>query len=230
MKRSCWGLVLVLVLMAGITGCGGSNRDNHDDFDVSADLAAYYPLNGNANDVVGSNDPSAVGSTVSYTQDRFGNANSACLLDGTANGLISFSTITLDSGNGFALSLWLKNDSTKSNGHLVYSSVLDIYQDNTTTIGFTITSGTPVITVEHGFNENQWTHLVVTFNKNSGTGALYINGSRVGSQDASTIPSSINLNGFTIGTYWKGAIDDVRLYAKVLTDDEILQLYQYHNS
>jgi len=45
-------------------------------------LIAYYPFNGNANDESGYSNNGTVQGGVTWTSDRFGNTNSAALLDG----------------------------------------------------------------------------------------------------------------------------------------------------
>ncbi len=57
---------------------------------LNAGLVAYYPFNGNANDVVGTNNGIVYGG-VTPTQDRFGNPSSACHFDG-ATGYIWIGT------------------------------------------------------------------------------------------------------------------------------------------
>jgi len=70
-------------------------------------LVAYYPFDGNANDVSGNgNDGTVYGA--SLTEDRFGNANGAYSFDG--NDYIQFNTPVQDSTPPYFVALWLKYD------------------------------------------------------------------------------------------------------------------------
>ena len=78
--------------------------------------------------------------------------------------------------------------------------------------------------------KNQWYHIAAVYNGLNNTLSLYINGEKVAT--TSEVGSSLNPNsyGFTIGrsanfydtdTYFKGFIDEVRVFNKSLSSDEI---------
>lgn len=79
-----------------------------------------------------------------------------------------------------------------------------------------------------------WQHVAVTFNR-SGNMTRYLNGVQTGTADSITTVSSLvdNTNEFRIGARdatgdelpFKGAIDDVRVYNRVLSASEVKQLY-----
>ena len=74
---------------------------------------------------------------------------------------------------------------------------------------------------------NQW--VLVTIERNAGTWYLYVNGNLVVT-GGTTSPSSATTK-LTIGTasadYFPGSIDDVRIYNRALSADEILDLYNF---
>jgi hypothetical protein len=84
-------------------------------------------------------------------------------------------------------------------------------------------------------NLNKWTHVVGVF-KSSESAILYIDGVSV-SFDTSSVPSEIVNGGIfnirigsradnTIQGPWRGSIDEVRIYDRALSTDEITELYQ----
>nr|WP_320133180.1 LamG-like jellyroll fold domain-containing protein [uncultured Holophaga sp.] len=80
---------------------------------------------------------------------------------------------------------------------------------------------------------NQWTHLALTYDASTGVVCLWANGAQVYTfTGAGTIASSAPAGeGLRIGSrqangsYFQGVIDEVRLYDRVLTDDEVSALY-----
>ncbi len=79
---------------------------------------------------------------------------------------------------------------------------------------------------------DQWTHVVVMFNRDEGKVKVYLNGKNDGERDISNVTgavdptSSLNIGYYNGGTYeFRGLIDDVRVYNRALTPDEIKRLY-----
>ena len=84
---------------------------------------------------------------------------------------------------------------------------------------------------QHTPQNNEWEHYVVIYN--SGVDAsLYVNG-----QFNSKVSTSLNLltnpigmiGNWKGGNYWSGAIDDVRIYDRALSESEIKSLYDTYN-
>lgn len=82
-------------------------------------------------------------------------------------------------------------------------------------------------------NLNQWTHVVGIF-RPSQHARIYVNGVMV-AQDATGVPAAI---GYQTGTnlrmgtraddnasWWQGGIDEVRIYDRALSDQEVLDLF-----
>lgn len=74
---------------------------------VKGNLLAYYPFNGNANDLSGNNRNGMVNSVQSVS-DRNGNTNSAFLFDGVSSSIKILNDIGLNTQNAFALNFWMK--------------------------------------------------------------------------------------------------------------------------
>lgn len=77
----------------------------------------------------------------------------------------------------------------------------------------------------------RWYHLVGVRDAQAGTIALYVDGQKVGQQDACYAPGSTGntvigrgqFNGDKVD-YLNGAVDDVRLFDRALTSQEVAQL------
>jgi hypothetical protein len=77
--------------------------------DLTSGLIAYYPFNGNANDESGSI-PANNGLPIeaALTTDRFGNPNSAYILDGLNDYIKTNQPLTFNDQNVFSAVLWVK--------------------------------------------------------------------------------------------------------------------------
>lgn len=76
---------------------------------------------------------------------------------------------------------------------------------------------------------NEWHHIAYVFDRNNNIKNIYIDGklsNDVNTGDASKlIPSVINKDTY-FGVRFKGYLDDIRIYATALTEEEILDLYE----
>jgi PKD repeat protein len=91
--------IVLLILLVPLLTTGQVNLSNG--------LVAYYPFNGNANDVSGNgNNPSDV--KVSFIKDRLGKANSACRFDGKTNYIRIPDAPSLHFKKGMTISAWVK--------------------------------------------------------------------------------------------------------------------------
>lgn len=70
-------------------------------------LRAYYPFTGNANDVSGNNNNPSF-NNASLTPDRFGNANSAYLFNGTNNYIRIPNSSSLNMAGPMSIAMWIK--------------------------------------------------------------------------------------------------------------------------
>lgn len=215
--------------------------------DITSGLVAYYPFNGNAADEsTNSNDGTVTGATL--TVDRFGNANCAYSFDGIDD--------YVNIGNSvkpslpFSISLWvkytgdggglIKNDRFSSNAY--YNGFL-IHTGSTGALEFVIGSGyaSPNTRKSAGTDENcllndeKWYHIVAIA-KSASDMHIYINTadksvSYYGS--GTTITYSTNDGVIASGNdasgadrFYKGLIDDMRIYNRALSSDEVTALYQ----
>jgi hypothetical protein len=74
-----------------------------------------------------------------------------------------------------------------------------------------------------------WHHFVGTYDPSIGT-RVYLDGNLVGSNDPSgeithSRKYSLNIGRYSGGVYFKGKIDEVRIYNRALSAEEVLTLY-----
>ena len=87
-------------------------------------LVAYYPFDGNANDVSGNGYNGTPSGGVTFTADRFGNPNSAVSFDGIS-GLITTPQLNFGANTTtVSVSLWLKANGP-TGGPAIYYLAID---------------------------------------------------------------------------------------------------------
>jgi hypothetical protein len=84
------------------------------------------------------------------------------------------------------------------------------------------------ITSPTSLSANAWTHILTTFTGTTGT--IYINGvlnttTNFGSIAMDSNTSSLGIGGSSTGNYFKGIMDDVRIYNYALSAQEVKKLY-----
>jgi hypothetical protein len=222
--------------------------------DLNDGLVAYYPFNGNANDESG-NGYNGVANGASLTNDRNGIANSAYTFDGDNDYISTSPINVVGGSNQMALSLWLKVDSFPSQistlidqyrnyqDSRVFSFQLDTgYYASGTSLRLGVYGSNPnenklaVITPNLNLNENVWYHAIAIYN--AGAISIFLDGNKIedliisaqnGSENFLIADSLERLGmGLDLQTYtWKfnGALDDIRIYNRALSDCEIQELF-----
>ncbi len=196
-------------------------------------LVAWYPFNGNANDESGNgNDGIVNGATLGA--DRNGNNSEAYYFNG--NSYIQSTWNSLSGNQEFTVSFWMKYESS-----LGWMVCFGLPQDGQ---GFHI--GTRVQTGKmysafwnYGYDFNSyptitlnqnWNHLVVIYKAD--TVSQFLNGDKLTSLPSNYISENLsfgNLNfGKQLGTFqefYQGFLDDIAIYNRALTQEEITALY-----
>lgn len=197
---------------------------------LNIDLLGRYEFDGNLKDTTGKlqNGWLTVSRIApSYTTDRKGQAKKAILFTGTYG--VDLYDIPYTPGS-CSVSFWIKDDVIEGptwKEILGSSEAFNFIQnENQFNCSFQKNGGiiqqvgtTPV--------DSKWHHIAAT--RDNTSMKLYIDGNLIG-----TAPSpAINLGAFLLhnyelayaGTsYWKGAMDDLRFYKRVLSASEVIQL------
>jgi hypothetical protein len=211
--------------------------------DLTNGLIAYFPFNGNANDATGNGYNGAVNGAV-LTSDRFSTPNSAYLFNG-ASSYIQLSKNLPDTTN-FTISAWVQYTSGTYSLPQYYGRG-DIFTDSNLAPGQDFQLGvtaTNVITVatKGGYNyyreialgssiSNVWTHVVWVLATNRST--VYINGTSVSTSTNGSAniglhaPPLIGANSSESPwvAFFGGKIDDLRIYNRSLSAQEVCELY-----
>ncbi len=207
-------------------------RNNIQDVPASG-LVAYYPFNGNANDESWNGNNAAVsGSTL--TSDRFGNSASSYSFDGINDG-INYGTLNIPV-NSFSASLWFNPKAFESSDELLYdanaTNGFNIFLEPGNELNFmVIASSSSANRIRYNLGQNvlnQWIHVVAV--SDNGNIKLYINGTLQVSQDGiiGVNSTSALFSGYDYvanNYYFNGHLDDIRLYNRSLSADEVLSLY-----
>lgn len=198
-------------------------------------LVAYYPLNGNANDQTTNANHGTVSGAI-LTVDRFGSANSAYYFDGVNDDISGTTNNWPFNKTPRTISIWGKLSSLPNftNAILLTYGVAQPHSSNS--IYFQLVTGQKKvlyvayqddISANYDYNVNQWYHFVGTYDGTVAT--LYINGALVVSEnkpDWNNLPADFHIGSLDNWTSWlNGVIDDIRIYNRVLSQEEILSLY-----
>jgi hypothetical protein len=216
---------------------------------LDSGLVAYYPFNGNANDESGNNiNPSYIGSGVTLTSDRFGLNNRAFYFDGNDGSYIRLPADSLPTISR-TISFWI-NAVDLNGGKVPFSYggnacntssfVMLVNQNNNS--AYRVVGHCDQSPISYTYTSqplNTWKHWVITIEgatqklyidgelkqtENNYTGSTYVNGR------SAIIGGLIYPDGNTVyidpsAGYFKGKIDDIRIYNHAITDQEVIALY-----
>jgi hypothetical protein len=193
------------------------------------------------------------------TTDRFGNAGNAYYFDKGANIEVPYST-KLNPSKELSISVWIKMESQENNDYIISLDRWIGYKLNLQSedkLYYTIRKQTAADVWEfvcdddsnpYTVNENEWTNIIVSYGT-TGVIKFFANGEKVREitdrgvtgdlmkvtknlvigQQLPTADYIVEEAGATDG-FFKGSMDDLRLYNKALTDAEALSLYTLENA
>lgn len=203
-------------------------------------LVAYYPLNGNANDYSGNGDNGTVIGAL-LTTNRFGGTNGAYYFNSTNLSAISTKGINVPIGTSSrTFALWFAADNVNKDPNR--GEMLFHFGDSTTTGDFYLkfeTYGvcsmgdrTSVYVTQSGsppLLDATWHHVVVTLESNRLTG--YYDGKPITFVGFPAPTAVFNTGrgpffiGYWNGEYFNGSIDDIRVYNRALSPQEVEALF-----
>jgi hypothetical protein len=201
-------------------------------------LIGYWPFNGNANDESG-NGNNGITDGATLTNDRFESTNSAYSFNGIDN-LISIVSSTHPTGNAsITYSVWfycLNNIGDKSllnvgeNGIQNKRSAITIGAEST--INYVTQNND--LNSNYNIPTNQWHNLIIS--KSVNFISFYIDGLLINTGSLSSIQNLTNTKivfggngtswGIPNGEHYNGKLDDIGIWNRALTQDEIISLYQ----
>jgi len=220
-------------------------------------LIGWWSFNGNANDE-SSNGNNGTVNGASPTIDRFGYTASAFNFNGLNNYIDIASNNTINFQNEFSISIWVLTNQNNFNAGIIgkWNNFSGTLQDGQEEFALTVddavvntmfallrtnASSSSNIQVQFNnsnYNGNQWNQFTYIFNNNNIT--LYKNSLIVGTSSATgTIINHIQnleIGRYAGGqptsggnTHFNGSLDDIGIWNRALTEQEISNLYNARN-
>jgi hypothetical protein len=209
---------------------------------INNGLVGHYPLNGNANDSSNYGNNGTINSATATT-DRFGNPSGALYFDGVDDYVQINTSSSLDTRYSISIFAWINYQGTTDGPIVQYGSdawgvhFWTLATNNSLYIKPTQRSDTGqpgAVTYNNGCTGNAWKFVGGTYDYSTGIAKLYVDGVQV---------ASLSVGQSEIGTQYlirfgnvnfdarkfKGKIDDVRIYNRALSDDDVSQLYNESN-
>lgn len=201
-----------------------------------SNLVHYWPFNGNLNDAVteGAIDATNIYSEATLTEDRHGNANSAYSFDG--DDVMSIGSAGNFGASSFTANMWICTTTTGSctliRTEEASGGIGWFIRFDSSNIEIWASSNNKVVSMS--INDGSWHMITFVQDADNKVGQLYVDGVIKGSYSMSTVPSVTNGNTHVLGSgmttpyyTYVGKMDEVRLYNKALTAEEVAALYQY---
>ena len=199
-------------------------------------LVAYYPFNGNTNDESSNGNHGTVFGA-SLTNDRFGNSNSAYSLDGVDDYLVAPHQPWLNLPGDFTLSAWVLSDVTQGANNFVIAKGAGVFPlPHEYALYFANGDNKPRFSVNNAsFNNShlhppviaptdEWIHILAV--AESGVLRLYVDAVELASGSYTYSSTTTDLFfGLLSPQYYRGSLDDIRIYNRALTDAEIQVLF-----
>lgn len=218
---------------------------------LSEYVVASYPFNGSAEDSgPNSIDAANMGNVTFEGTDRHGNENSAAVFSGS-NALIVPNDPAFNFGtDDFSVSVWIKTGETHkmmvwqesgaggAGDNQAWLRIGDNTSNRLIRFATEDSDGANILNYgsgpDSGVSDGSWRHVVCT---REGTNTrLYIDGERVSELERSSVKDISSDQDFKVGvqegpegsyhTYFTGALDDLILFDKALTDQEVANLHK----
>ena len=209
---------------------------------ITTGLKAYYKFDGNYADSSGNNNH-GINSGTTFTADRRLNNNKAVDFNGTSSYITIPASTSLNSiKTDFSVSTWVYVTNWFNWGGFKYAPIICKTQISTATQyrftlldnAFDVISNTKKFyqTIPTAFNTGTWYHVAVSNNGDSCS--LYVNGIFVqltlnGAAFPSDTNQSLEIGRDVAGSldYLNGSLDELRIYNRALTSQDVTNLYNF---
>ncbi len=237
-------LISCFAIIFAFSSC--SIDEDEPQFDLTESLVAYYPLDGNTDDL-SAYKVNAHKKGVRTTYDRFGNADLAYQFDGINDHIRIPANEHLNFTDEFTINLWVKSDATHLQ-QVLYKNVSDTQKAKAAygiSIGYSPLEDEEVVTNDiiftiapygimhelRKFDYKKDTWYMITCTLKGDTMYLYVNGKPAlmkyikGEISTTTLPLLIGNDGSGENPF-SGSIDDVRIYSKAKSTEFVSFLYE----
>ena len=230
MKNMKLLLTAILIILFGLL-CMVPNTQAQSS--LTNGLLAYLPFNGNGLDVSGNGN----NATLNNLTTTNGNTvySSALYFNGT-NGFAVIPNVPALNPTNISFSVWVNPNPDNPS----FSTVCSKHQAGVNNDGswFLAISGQQLAFWANDYAvfpeptpPNTWTHCVLTCNCTSGQYSVYSNGTLLqqGTKyfvlGSNNLPVSIGVESATMSSFYKGSLEYFRLYNRVLSSNEVAQIY-----
>jgi hypothetical protein len=250
MKTNSRALVAVFLLLSLTMckkDCDKDTPPTCDYKEIKDGLVAYYPFNGNANDESSNGNNATPKGGIQLTSNRTGKANSAYVFDGVDDYLDLAGTASLNPLR-LSITLWFNmdnngkmsligNNNTANGFPTLYNTALNYFAPGahfmvrkSGTCGDFSNGPNEFVQVPFNFEPGKWYCYAATYDGLKAK--IYVDGQLLGEQNITfqTIAQCTNTT-FKIGRWWngdpvpfKGKMDEVRIYNRGLSADEVKML------
>lgn len=194
-------------------------------------LVQHWPFDENANNAVSGGIDAYIHSA-HLTTDRFGNENSAYYFDGDWDRMQADNAANFGK-ESFTANVWVNSTQTSGNGNILRThngngngwlfrfneGKIEIWEGKTAAIG---------VTSDKSYADGNWHMMTYVRNVEKMVGQLYVDGIYVCEYKMTGIndsPTTLWFGTYEVGEWYNGKMDDVRLYNRALTAEEIAALY-----
>ncbi len=244
--------------LGGYNGCNGGFNGKVDEVkiynrplsavEISEDynltrnsFIAYFPFNGNANDVTGNGYNGTINGNAALVPDRFSSQNKAYTFPDQSSSISLANSTNINLENGFTINAWIKYKSggtkiivCKHVCGFVNGFLFAIDTDGQIQLWLG-QNGWSTVRTNQTFIEDQWYMVTATYDATSNIGKVYVDGEVGGT--GSVVYTNFSANPISIGESYQnncvagnmdGSVDEVKIYSCPLSAAEILD--EYNNS
>lgn len=206
---------------------------------LTNDLVIYVPFGDEVKDLISGQTVQNI--TNDFVADRSGNQSCAIAFNGNNHFSIPVSTQNqIVQGDSFSISIWFKMQNTDlSNHEIIFQKgeavtegfQMGVYDLNTpvvgdTTFGYGLWDNDWNGEIDVQWDNTDWHHLVLTRDSNN-TIRLYRDGTLRNIDENSNFNiDSDPLENYIVGQYFQGHLDDLRVYKRTLSSNEVGDLFQ----
>lgn len=220
---------------------------------LTDNLVSYWKLDessGNATDIVGSNTLTN-NNTATYSAGKINNGVN--LASASSQSLSASDSASLSLTGDFTFSFWVKLASNPSSGQefnlitkylptgnqrsyqVLYSEDSGNYNISLNINADGASASTNVSWLSVNLGTGTWKHIVIKYTASTHTSEAYVNGSSLGTKDSvrtsifdSTAPFVLGSTNAG-GSYLNGSLDEMGIWSRPLTSDEVTELYNSDN-
>lgn len=209
---------------------------------LDSGLVAYFPFNGNTIDESGNGHDGTINGNAALVPDRFNIPDRAFTFPDQSSNISLANSTNLNLESGFTFNSWVKYKNTYSviiGKHIcgyVNGLVLGIDYDGQFQLWLG-DAGWQTVRTSETLIEDKWYMLTATYDRSSETAKIYLDGQLENSANISY--TNFSPYPISIGEVFQnncqpanmpGAIDEVKIYNRALSDAEILAEYNSSNT